>query len=557
MVAFNRKATCGDAEPYYYEFLLGSDTPAVPESIAAHIRSCRHCAGQIRRLREELTASEAASGGGENDRELADALGRHFAHLGQEVSCTEVKPFLPALLQTSPEIRIPTPITVHMDHCAQCAEDMRSIAFLNLSGEQLTRLSRVLQEETPKAHFTLCRQVEAQLADLAGGDMGKVNPKVLAHVSVCPHCRARVYQYREKMLKALRDAPPEAGISPCDHISTAEIFDCVVPYGRASGTGLNGIAAHLRRCPECLEKVQALHRTLYGIAERADSETVTVYATKDGPERRYADATGRYEGYPIDVRVLERKPKRAPIRLGTAVRIQTVLKRGLAGHAVRPIAKAAVLVAAMIPLMIVFLVHTESASGTNPEDVLAAFGKAANVHVRIFPWDRTEPAEELWGSRTLDCVMLTEPGKRCELYDLRAAKRTVFDLKTGTPRPMELSKPEIKEVRRFLERYSGLTLTDVPADRQWRQVAHDEVQGTDTYELTWQADASNGSPYFEKWEVVVASYEKLPLQRRLFHKYSADDGWKCQSRSEFEYPTEEAVRSAIAAHFTAQSAIQN
>jgi hypothetical protein len=43
----------------------------------------------------------------------------------------------------SAQIRIPTPITVHLDHCPECADDLKALRNLGLTAEQLERLERL------------------------------------------------------------------------------------------------------------------------------------------------------------------------------------------------------------------------------------------------------------------------------------------------------------------------------------------------------------------------------------------------------------------------------
>jgi hypothetical protein len=66
----------------------------------------------------------------------------HFAYIGKHVTCDIVKPFLPGMLDPAMEIRIPTPITVHLDNCPKCTEDLKEIQKLNFSSTQLYRLSQ-------------------------------------------------------------------------------------------------------------------------------------------------------------------------------------------------------------------------------------------------------------------------------------------------------------------------------------------------------------------------------------------------------------------------------
>jgi len=70
----------------------------------------------------------------------------HLAYIGERVNCETVRPFLPGMLDPAIDIRIPTPITAHLDNCPQCIEDLKTIEELNLYSAQLYRLSRIFSE---------------------------------------------------------------------------------------------------------------------------------------------------------------------------------------------------------------------------------------------------------------------------------------------------------------------------------------------------------------------------------------------------------------------------
>jgi len=553
MVALNRGASCRNAEPYYYDFLLGPSKPAVPDSVADHIRNCAHCREAVRRLEEALAESETASAADppKNDAGLIDALSLHFEYIGEYVTCAQVKPFLPALSMPSAQIRIPTPITVHLDNCPQCVADLDAIGGLNLNAEQLARLSRLFGE-SPSGNSALCRRAEASIPILGSGSPAEIDAEILDHLCVCPPCRARLYEYRQEVLTKQRSDEPGASASACDGLCPADIFDCVIPYGLTATGPESPTAAHVRACPACLEKMQSLHRTLYDIAERADSDTVTVYDTKDQGKQARANADDRYARYGIDVRVIGHAGEPVPGRFRPAADTRTARKRRILRPAIKPFVKAAAL-AALIPLALVLLVHTRSASGTGPDEIANAFAKAANVHVQLFHPDRTEPIRELWVSRQANVLMMTE-GVGHVLYDVNAKERRLATPLGEIAEPAVLDERERRNVRNTMEGCLGLSLAGIPVDRQWQHVAHDDARGIDVCELTWRTHVGSGSTYLVKWEVAIDSTTKLPAQTRLFRKYSAESEWECQSRREFTYPTEAEIRSAIGEHFPAGAA---
>lgn len=544
MVALNRGASCRNAEPYYYDFLLGPGNAAVPDSVADHISKCAYCQAAVRRLDGVLAEpeSDSATDGPQNDAGLIDALRLHFEYIGEYVTCAQVKPFLPALSMPSAQIRIPTPITVHLDNCPQCAADLDAIGGLNLNAEQLARLCRLFGE-SPSGDSAQCRRAEANIPVLGSGSPAEIEAEIRDHLCVCPPCRARLYEYRQEMLTKQRADEPGAGASGCDGLCPADLFDCVIPYGLTAPEPESPTAAHVRACPACLEKMQSLHRTLYDIAERANSDTVTVYDTKDQGKQACANADDRYARYGIDVRVIARAGEPAPGRLRPAAESRTARMRRI----IKPFVKTVAL-AALIPLALLLLVHTRSASGTGPDEIANAFAKTANVHVQLFHSSQTDPIQERWVSRRSGVFMMTD-GSGYALYDMQEKTKTTADPGAGITEPALLNEREYEGARSIMEGCLGITLAGVPVDRQWRQVAQDDTGGIETYELTWSAKGGDGRAYQVKWEVVIDSQTKRPREAGLFRKYSPEGEWEYQSRRKFEYPTADKIRSAIAERF--------
>ncbi|MHC4727573.1 MAG: hypothetical protein ACYS17_10135 [Planctomycetota bacterium] len=142
MITKNRKL-CEEAKPYYYDCLCDQSSELIPESISSHIEQCRHCQEQIKQLEAALTQKECIkSKNRQNTSAVTKMLELHFVYIGERVNCETVRPFLPGLLDPAIEIRIPTPITVHLDNCTQCTEDLKAIRKLNLHSTQLYGLSQ-------------------------------------------------------------------------------------------------------------------------------------------------------------------------------------------------------------------------------------------------------------------------------------------------------------------------------------------------------------------------------------------------------------------------------
>ena len=122
------KMLCRKAESYYYDFLGGEDCDPVPQFLAEHISSCRFCSEQLQRLKEALSQTEDSDPQQKQNRtDVNEMLQGHFAYISQAVTCNTVKPFMPALLDKTVRLAIPTPITVHIDNCTQCRQDLQKL----------------------------------------------------------------------------------------------------------------------------------------------------------------------------------------------------------------------------------------------------------------------------------------------------------------------------------------------------------------------------------------------------------------------------------------------
>ena len=152
MADFNAYSLCRQAQAHYLAFISRNTADSVPQQIAEHIGQCGHCRGQIEQLSHILN-SPASAGVVSQTKNAAEMLKMHFSYLGRKVTCNTVKPFLPALLDQALEIKIPTPITVHIDNCPNCPKNLETIRELNLPRVDLCRLSQMFAEKTKHTYI--------------------------------------------------------------------------------------------------------------------------------------------------------------------------------------------------------------------------------------------------------------------------------------------------------------------------------------------------------------------------------------------------------------------
>lgn len=501
----------------------------VPESVSSHVRQCPFCRGRTVRLKEAVlgTQSQGDDRRTPMKRSVIDTLDSHFRCLDEQVTCSRARPFLPGMLEPSLRVRIPTPITVHVDQCPHCAGDLQVLRDLALGSEQLQRLHR-LYEHKPAGGLLSCRRARTRISAFVRGAREGIDGAILNHLSTCPRCRAEVYAHRQAILQKLAGASDDC---PCD-ATAAGLFDHVVPCeGTFHGDEPPGVS-HVATCRKCLETIQAVHRAVYGIAERPESGVATVYRTVEEGRTLPSRPGSRYAEYPIAVEVVHRGPR------PRTARRRTVLKHATFSSRVRRVLATAVAAAAMISLAALFH-YTRSASGVTLGKVSGAFGQARNVRVVGFNPYTDQVTYELWISRDLNLeYIVTAQGGI--VYDLGRKEKRAVD--SGTVAPV--GDIELANVKQMADGILGFTLAGVPGDARWDRV--DGGGGREVYELTWMKQTQGGRGIGVKYEVLVDKSTLLPEMLRVFHRESMETGWESQSVTVLEYLTEAEMTSMLA-----------
>jgi hypothetical protein len=548
MSAFEQNRLHGQAAGHYYDILAKHEV-GVSESIVRHVHQCLLCRAHVHRLKEILaeTRGEADVPRDRMGRDIIDTLDLHFRHLGECVTCSLVKPFLPTLLIPSREIRIPTPITVHVDHCRACAADLGVIRGLDLEPGQLERLGRLYAEKA-RARLSLCRAARAKIPAFATASIEGIGSEFLNHLCACPECRARVYEHRQKLLDARGADDAHPGPNGCRVVTMADVFGYVVAYdltgdqGHEPSRAKRPAGAHVRTCRFCMDKIQTLHRLAYGIADRPESGVATVYTTVEGVKGAPAP-DDPYPNHPITVEVIHREAQPAATR-----RRRPAAFAGLNPTAFHPrmkslLLKAAVVALAALPLALLFL-NTPSASGITLSQVFKAFGSAENVHVARFYPPTGELLQEVWVSRARDVLVVREGPERT-VYDLGTKEKHVYAALEATAEITELSESEYASTRRLIEGCLGFALGDVPADATWTRMDDSIAEGAEVYELTYTVQDPSGRAGLRRQEITIDPLTRLPQEIRVFNRLPAEDEWNCESRRVFEYPTESEITPAV------------
>jgi hypothetical protein len=476
-------------------------------------------------------------------RDIIDTLSLHFGCLNEQVTCSRVKPFLPGLLMPSVPIRIPTPITVHLDHCPECAKDLEALRRLGLDPEQVERLEQLYERGAP-TQFSLCRRSRVHIAAFVRGSFDNIDSEILNHLCTCPKCRAHAYRSRQELLTSCPADESGKAAACAAEISTARLFDYAVPYGRTAAGPEWAPEAHVQSCRSCLTRIQRLADTLYGIAARTDSGVTTTYSTLDAAEpARQVEAQAPagenvlaarpnpYADYPIEVQVIRPLPARVP----APAKVKAVLRHTTCNPQVRFFLKTALAAAAVILLAVLFHGTPSTTSGMTLGQVCQAFEKAENIHVSRFDPTTDRPVREFWMSRSLNMV-LRITGQETILYDLGAGKEYTRETLGGAVQAAELTDRHVAYAQERLTAGLGFRPDQVPSGARWIRV-DDDARGAERYELNYSEQDPTGTVSLRKRVFVIDPTTKRPQEVQEFHKSPAESEWHPLVTTRYQYPT--------------------
>ena len=558
MIAPNYKSLCKESKLYYYDFLFNESRGLIQESISDHIEQCQHCQEQIDQLKVALSQTDGIEPEEEQvSSAITTMLELHFAYIGERVTCETVRPFLPGLLNPALEIRIPTPITAHLDSCRQCAEDLETIRSLDLNRKQLCRLSQFLAEKSTDDSVG-CSQARVAILAVVLMTFHETNSAVLKHLCTCPSCRKAVYQYRESVRTDLLNNEKSPKEFPCEEVSSSDIFDYCLPYGIDPTADQyvkfrKSLTSHLSGCPVCLAKIQQLHDTVYGIAERAESEVVTIYHIDKSAKAQVAgESEDLYAGFPISVEITSHEDKVDIEQPVPIIDFTTALKRKVSAMNLKPLVKAGVAVATVILIGFALLLNTPTAKAVTIEQIYKAIERVKNVYISSgFVPDKTEPTQELWVSRALN-IYMTKTKSQWVLWDIANSLRKSKDSHTGVTETAQLTEDDIDGIEQKISGSLGLMpfydISEIPEDAEWHRI-DDEIlevaEGIEVYDLTWTQKRYGGSVTSQKWRVFVDSRTKLPQRTEFYEKLPAGSKYDLSSVKMVRYLSNSDIQDVI------------
>ena len=557
MIAHNPKSLCKEAELYYYDFLCDESRRLIPEPIVSHIERCLHCREQINHLEAVLSQADGLeSQQGRVDSAITTMLKLHFAYIGKPVTCNIVKPFLPTLLDRALGIRIPTPIVTHVCDCQQCSEDLDVIRCLNLSREQLCRLSQLLADKPVGSNIS-CTEAQNAIPSIVSMVFSETDSEVLKHLCTCPICRKLVYKERQKLCDGLPEYTSSSEF-PCESVSASDFFDYVVPYGIDPANDQyakfrESLTSHLRTCPTCLTKMQQLHDTVYYIIERAESEVVTIYHIEESAKAKAtSESDDIYAGFPIRVETANREDKVNAEEAASTIDFGTVLRHKVLAKKLKPLFKASIAAAAVILIAVVLFRNIPTARAVTLERIYEAIEKVKNVHIASFAPDKKKPVQEIWISRMANAYLL-KTEKELVLWDTGKGVRKSKQVDTAVTETVPLTAVSVadaeKKITGSLDLMPFYDISDVPQDAEWSHVADNSLQditkGTEVYDLTWIERKHIGFVVYRKWRVFANAETTLPQRIEWYEKLTADSEYTLSSAMEVEYLSDSEIREII------------
>ena len=556
MIAHSPNSLCKEAELYYYDFLFNKSRGLIPKPTIDHIEKCQHCKERISKLKAVLSQAESIEAQQKQvSSAVATMLKLHFAYIGKPVTCNIVKPFLPSLLDQALEMHIPTPIITHICNCQQCSEDLDVIKCLNLNRKQLCRLSQLFADE-PLRNNISCSKAQKAIPEVASMVFSETDSEVLKHLCKCSVCRDLLYKERQTICESIPEHIRPSGF-PCESVSANDIFDYVVPYGLDPGSDQYAkfrpsFISHVRSCPACLMRMQELHSTVLYIAERPESEVVTIYNVDESAKTQAAESDELYSGFPVKVEVVNSKDEAETESSAQTIDFVAGLKKRISAMNLKPLVKPAIAAAAVILIAVALFFNIPTAKAVTIDQIYKAIEKVRNVCIASFVADNREPIQELWVSRTLNNYM-TKTEKELVLWDLTNGIKKVKHFDSSSTKTTPLSQDVIAKIGEKISVSFGLmpfpNLSEIPHDAKWSRVIHDGLKatdkGTEVYDLTWTEKVYGGSVVFKKWRVLVDAKTSLPQRTELYQRLTTDSKYTLKSTKLVKYLSDGEIHAVM------------
>lgn len=549
------KNECEFASEHYYDMLNPDTINQIPEDTLVHIANCVHCVKKLAQLHESLSEPTTLSQEESSYiRQMPVQLAKHFSLLEAQVDCRKVKEFLPVLAIPALEIKIPTPITVHLDQCPQCSQDFETLRSLKLDSKQRATLAKFFSKSSFESPAE-CSDLRESIKAITQMRFEHLTADVLRHVCLCKNCRDLLYCERLAMSKRISEFQEPVNLQ-CEAVKPSDLFDYCLPYGIDPAEDQyakfrESLTSHLRKCPKCLEKMLQLQKTLSAIAERGESGVVTCYEIASSAKKvKSSDVNDLYADWPIEVQVLDKsRPEPDIVDFPQRLR-QRVSAMNLRRFRI-PAAAAIILIAVGLFLPV--------AKAVNLDQIYNALERIKNVCITAFAPGESKPTQEMWISRELK-VKMFKTETECVLLDIQGKSRKVKDLNTGSITMAGLDEEMLVKIEEAIEGPVDLLpfpvgllpfsdISEMPEDAQWQQVTDETIETTITntqiYDLVWMEKRLGGSIVYQKWRGYIDTETKLPKRIEWWDKHAKEEEYELKTVMETTYPATVEVRAAI------------
>ncbi len=550
MIAPNYNKFCVEAERHYFDFLRDEAERPVPSEVIDHIMGCIYCREQLTRLEAMLAECKEHPQTHPVQLRMASTaiLKLHFSFVGKHVNCADVRPFLPNLLAPMTQIRMPTPITAHIDNCDQCKEDSKKLQNLGLSQKQLVTLSQLFADELD-ADETDCAAAREVIPAVVTMAFDRTDAKTLRHLSLCPKCRQELYKFRQTILEQTKilhsENETQKSIFPCSSVGANDVFDYCIPYGIDPTNDeyakfRKSLTTHIVCCADCLDKIQQLHKTIYGIAERPKSGIATAF---------HIDTTAKvetesiYAGFPVRVETanLDSREQTHSGKFETAVKLKSASKN------LRPLLKVALPVAAVLMVAVGLLSNVHTAKGLAIEQIYRAIDVVKNIHISSFIADKQKAVQEVWIARSSGLYVIKTENE-CTLWNTSHGIKKAKHLDTGTNEQIPLSTDALANIKTRIYGSIGIMpfdkSSDIPTDAEWSEITGFDNTGVDkmkVYELRWTEKTLRGLTLQRIWRVFTDASTNLPNKIQWFKQSESDPQPVLESIMVIEYPGDKEI----------------
>jgi hypothetical protein len=546
---------CEESELYYIDFVLGDDSGEIPEQIVNHIESCDYCRRRINDLKTNVLVDDEASSQDKSWKGQMHVLGLHFVHLGKEISCDDIKPFLPTLVEPFFETCISTPITVHLDRCEECSRDLNTIKEMGLSSKQLCTLSSIFTDSSSE-HEVDCHTAASFIQKYVDLEFEAIEPEVIKHLCCCSVCQLLIYKARASKIEALHGESISEK-SPCDSVMLSDVFDYCFPYdfisSQKSSVGFREpFVKELRQCPDCLQKVQDLHKRMYAIKERPGSGIVTVYKVGQKQELgEISQVKDGYKNFSVEVETVtpEERPRISEIEQNLSSGVSR--DRYSVPFGLKNVAKT-LAAAAVIAVAFMFLYTLPRASAVSIRQIYNAIQNAANIYTTQYAVEDIEPLQERWISKDLEVLAIKD---KSGLVVWNTSDKMRYMILPGSVEP-EMSPLSEKQISLTLKKIqSSLNfvpfddISEVPEGANWYEVEGAELENvpvnTKVYELTWTERTSNKAELHFKWRGFIEEETNKPLRTELYMRRGSSGDYELQMLYMIEYWTESQMEDFL------------